>query len=277
MQRLFNIIRDFKEYVVLALLIVASLLLLSLNDNTQVRAIRSYTVALVGVLQDAVSVLPNFFALQRENELLRQLNVNLSDEVSRLREARLENIRLRELLGLKERFPFRLVPADVVGKSLHLQRNTITINAGSADGISPDMPIICETGLVGRIVATSSRYSIGRLVLNVDSRASAKVQRSRIVGILAWEGGELLQLRNVSRMDDVVPGDLVITSGYGSMFPPNIKIGIVAWAEDEKGGLFKRVLIKPSVDFTALEQVFVIAATVDSERVALEETYSKRK
>jgi rod shape-determining protein MreC len=277
MQRLFNIIRDFKEYVVLALLIVASLLLLSLNDNTQVRAIRSYTVALVGVLQDAVSVLPNFFALQRENELLRQLNVNLSDEVSRLREARLENIRLRELLGLKERLPFRLVPADVVGKSLHLQRNTITINAGSADGISPDMPIICETGLVGRIVATSSRYSIGRLVLNVDSRASAKVQRSRIVGILAWEGGELLQLRNVSRMDDVVPGDLVITSGYGSMFPPNIKIGIVALAEDEKGGLFKRVLIKPSVDFTALEQVFVIAATVDSERVALEETYSKRK
>jgi len=103
MQRLVNIVLLFREYFVVALLIVISLILLSSNDNTQIRAIRSYTVGFIGLFQDALSIVPNVLELKRENEILRQLNVNLSDEVNRLREARLENIRLRVLLGLKEK------------------------------------------------------------------------------------------------------------------------------------------------------------------------------
>lgn len=270
MQRLFNIIRLFKEYVFLAVLVILSLVLLSLNDNRQIRAIRSTTVGAIGIMQSALSIFPNVFALERENELLRELSVNLSDEVSRLREARLENMRLREMLALKERTPFRLVAADIVGKSLHLKRNTITINAGEADGIQPNMPIISETGVVGRIVATSSHYAVGQLLLNMDFRASVKIQRSRVTGILAWDGGPMLQMLNVSRAQDVVVGDLVMTSEYSSVFPPDVRVGIVSREQDREGGLFKDIAITPSVDFTMIEHVFVITAMPDSERVALE-------
>ena len=99
MQRLFNLIRLFKEYLVLGFFVIVSLVLLSANNNSQVRAIRSFTVGLVGAVQQALSVIPNVFELKHENEILRQLNVDLSDEVSRLRDARLEDMRLRSLLG----------------------------------------------------------------------------------------------------------------------------------------------------------------------------------
>ncbi len=270
MQRLFSIILLFKEYVILAFLLVLSLILLGANDNRQIRAVRSYTVGFIGILQDAVSVIPNVIDLKKENATLRQLNVNLSDEVSRLREARLENIRLRQMLGMKEQSPCGLITADVVGKSLHLMRNTITISVGDDDGVRPDMPIISERGLVGRVLMASSHYSIGQLMLNKDFRASAKIQRSRVDGIIAWDGGEFLHLRNVSKTQDVKEGDVVTTSEYSSLFPRDIKIGFVSHINEKGGELFKDVEVTPSADFPTLEQVFVVTALADTERINLE-------
>lgn len=270
MQRLINILLLFKEYVALTFLVVISLTLLSANDNSQVRAIRSYTVGFVGILQSALSVIPNVVELKRENEILRQLNVNLSDEVNRLREAQLENLRLRGLLEMKERGQFHLVPADVVGKSLHLLRNTITINVGENDGVRPDMPILSESGLVGKILATSANYSVGQLLINKDFRASAKIQRSRVDGIIAWDGEDVLHLRNVSKMQDVRAGDVVMTSEYSNIFPQDIRIGSVSAVIEKPGNLFKDVTVVPAVDFPSLEQVFVITARRDTERAALE-------
>ncbi|HMD13527.1 MAG TPA: rod shape-determining protein MreC [Bacteroidota bacterium] len=270
MQKLFNILVLFKEYVIFVVLLIVSLILLGTNDNTQIRAIRSYTIGFVGIFEQALSAIPNFVELKRENEILRQLNVNLSDEVNRLREARLENIRLRNLVGLKEQRPCTLITGDVVGKSLHLLRNTITLNIGESDGVKSDMPIISENGLVGRILITSSHYAIGQLMLNKDFRASAKIQRSRIDGIIAWDGGENLHLNNVAKSQDIRPGDVVMTSEYSNIFPRNVKIGFVSKVNEKPGNLFKEIEVTPSVDFSTLEQVFVIAAVNDAEREALE-------
>jgi rod shape-determining protein MreC len=270
MQRLLNILILFKEYVVLALLVIVSFILLGTNDNLQLRVIRSYTVGAVGMLQSVLSVIPNVFDLKRENDILRQLNVNLSDEVNRLREARLENIRLRSMVGLKEQRTFTMVTGDVVGKSLNLLRNTVTINVGEADGVRPDMPIIAETGLVGKVLLTSGHYAIGQLMVNKDFRASAKIQRSRVDGIIAWDGGETLQMKNVAKTQDVREGDVVLTSEYSNTFPRDIKVGFVSKVAEKPGNLFKEVRVTPSVDFSLLEQVFIVTSLQDTERVALE-------
>ncbi len=270
MERLINIILLFKEYIVLVILIIVSLVLLSNNDNRQLHAIRGYTIGFVGAMQNALSVIPNVFELKRENRILRQLNVNLSDEVNRLREARLENHHLHQMLSFKEQGKLPLLPADVVGKSLHLLRNTLTIAIGEQDGVRVDMPIICETGLVGKIIATSAHYSVGQLVLNKDFRVSAKVQRSRIVGIIAWDGGETLRLKNVAKKQDIREGDVILTSEYSNIFPRDIKIGTVVRISEKTGNLFKDVDVEPNVDFFTLEQVFVVTTVPDMERVSLE-------
>jgi rod shape-determining protein MreC len=270
MQRLLNILRLFKEYVVLALLTIVSLVLLSLNDNPQVRTIRAYTIGAVGMFQDIVSALPNIFALEKENTILRQQNVNLTDEVSRLREARLENTRLREMLRLREHSRHRLIAAEVVGKTTNLLRNTITLNIGERDGVRMHMPVVSEGGLVGRIVAVSNRYAVGQLMINRDFRASVKVQRSRVVGILAWIGGDHLELRNVAKTQDVAVGDVVMTSEYSNVFPRDLKVGVVTSVSEQEGGLFRHILVQPAVDFSTLEHVFIITSVPDAERTELE-------
>ena len=275
MQRILNIVLVFKEYLVAALLIVISLILLGSNDNKQIHAIRSYTVGAIGAMQNALSIIPNVFALKRENEVLRQLNVDLSDEVGRLRQARLENLKLREMVELKEHSQFRFAAADVVGKNLFLLRNTITLNIGEHENVKPDMPVVSAGGLVGRIIDVSPNYSIGQLMVNKDFRASAKVQRSRVDGIIAWDGGVVLRLKDVAKTQDVKEGDVVVTSEYSNIFPKNIKIGIVSKVSEKQGALFKDIEVTPGVDFSSLEQVFVVIAPIDSERVALEKKITR--
>ena len=270
MRRLYEFVFLFKEYLVVGVLLAVSVTLLALNDDSQIRTIRSVAVASVGMLQDALGIIPNYFDLRRENHVLRELNLTLADEVNRLREARLENLRLRQLLGLKERGEFGFVAANVIGKNLQLLRNTVTLDAGDRNGLRADMPIVTENGLAGKIVATSGRFAVAQILYNKDIRVSAKIERSRVDGIIRWEGGSALALQDVAKTLDVQAGDVVITSEYSSFFPPGIRIGVVSSARGAEGSLFQSVEVRPAVDFSRLEEVFVITSMPDSERIALE-------
>jgi rod shape-determining protein MreC len=251
LKRLYDIVLLLKEYVVVAVFLSVSVFLLAFNDTPQMRDIRAYAIVAVGLLQNSLSVLPNYLNLRRENEALRELNLALSDEVSRLREGKLENLRLRQLLNLKELGEHRYTGANIVGKNLQLLRNTITLDVGENEGVQVNMPIVSERGLVGKVISTTGHYSIGQILLNKDVRVSAKVQRSRVDGIVRW--------------------DLVITSDYSAFFPKGIKVGVVSETRPLPGSLFQAVTVKPAVDFTALEEVFVMQFKADSSRTVLEQ------
>jgi len=269
LERLYNLFLQFREYVLLAGLVVLSFILLSLNDKPQVKQIRTFATVAMGVVQNQLSFIPRYFQLKGENEALRRVNVELADEASRLREAKLENMRLRSLLGLKADSDRPLVAANVVSKNLTLLRNSLTLDAGTADGIQPSMPVLSELGLVGVVIAASENYSIANILWNTDFRASAKVQRSRVDGILAWDGQKLI-LKNIAKTLDVKAGDVLVTSDYSNTYPPDIRIGIISSVREEEGSLFREVVVTPSVNFVRLEQVFVLTAVPDSERVDLE-------
>jgi len=273
LQRIYQYLFLFKEYVLVTALVAVSVTLLVFNDNPQIRYIRSLTVGTLGAVQQTFSFLPNLSALRAENELLRSVNATLADEVNQLREARLEAIRLRSLIALRETSSVPLTAGRIVAKNLNLLRNTITIDIGEDRGVLVGNPIVTGEGLVGRIVAVSGSYAIGQLVLNVDFRASAKVQRSRADGIVAWDGTTLL-LKEVPKSLDVKVGDAVITSEYSNAFPPGIKIGIVTRIADIPNSLFQRIEMAPTVNFTMTEEVFVAGYQPSLERLALE---SRRK
>lgn len=275
-KRIYNIALIFKEYAVLAALLVVSLFLMALGDNTQVRHIRSVATVAFGVIQEQISFIPRYFALRGENDMLRQMNIDLADEASRLREARLENDRLRNLLGLKESYRYPLIAGKVIGKNLTLLRNTITLNVGTANGVQTHMPVVGDRGLVGVVSTVNDHFSIVRILLNADFRASAKIERSRVDGILAWDGDDLV-LTNVAKTLDVVAGDTVITSDYSSTYPPNIPIGIVRAVSEQQGSLFKRVYVSPGVNFVKLEEVFVVSYLPDTERLELEQPTPQKK
>jgi rod shape-determining protein MreC len=269
-KRLYHIFQLFRDYFLLALFVVVSIALLSYNDTNQIRALRSFTVLAVGTLQSVFGFVPDYFALSRENTVLRKENLSLSEEVNRLREARLENIRLRQLLDLKQRGEYRYVSANVVGKQQQPLRNSITIDVGERDSVRAGMPIVTEQGLAGRVVSTSSRYAVAQLLQHTDLRVSAKIQRSRVDGIIRWNEGATLLLTNVAKTLDVREGDVVMTSEYSSLFPQGIRIGIVESTRQSPGQLFLDIRVKPAADFARLEEVFVIRFVPDSSRVFLE-------
>jgi rod shape-determining protein MreC len=275
-KRIYDILLLFKEYAVLTGLLIASLILMALTDNTQIKHIRGVATVALGVVQEQLAFIPRYFGLLSENDLLRKMNIDLADEVNRLREARLENIRLRELLGLKELLAYKLVAARVIGKDLTLLRNTITLDVGRLDGVRAAMPVVGDGGLVGIVASVSDHFAVVRILLNVDVRASAKVQRSRVDGIIAWDGTSLL-LTNVSKTLDVQAGDVVITSEYSSTYPPGIRIGIVSEVTEQRGTLFKRVVVTPGVNFVKLEEVFVLSYLPSAERLELEQPSPSRK
>jgi rod shape-determining protein MreC len=266
---------EFREYALLAVLIVVSFVLITMNDNPQIKQIRSISTVVFGSVQEQLSFIPAYFGLKSENELLHHINVELADEAQRLREAKLENLHLRQMLGLKNQLSYKLIAGRVVNKNLTLMRNTITINVGSNDSVQQYMPVVSDGGLIGIVTTVTKHYSTLNILFNTDFRASGKVQRSRVDGIVMWDG-KTLSLKNVPKMRDVKVGDVVTTSEYSNTFPPDIRIGLVSDVREQPSSLFKTITIEPSVDFVKLETVFVMAYSQDKERLELEQRTSPR-
>ena len=264
-----------KEYLILSLLVVISLILIFSNDNSQVRFLRGVAVGFIGMIQSGVSAVPNVFEIEKENEYLREKNIELSNEISALKEAKLENLRLTKITGLKDKNISGVIIARIVNKSLVQARNTITLNVGESDSVKINMPVITDDGLVGRVVSTSGNYSIAQILYNRNLSISVKIQRSRVDGILNFDGAGNLIITNVPKSADVKAGDMIITSEYSNFFPAGIPVGIVG-EEGNLDNLFKKVIVKPTVSFSSLEEVFVLKHLPDKERLDLETLYFKK-
>jgi rod shape-determining protein MreC len=275
LKKLGYFILDLKEYITLAVLIVISLILIFLNDNPQIRFLRAAAITSFGTVQSGISAIPNVFEIERENKQLRESNIKLANEIASLKESKLENIRLTRLLNFKEKNILGVVSGKIINKSLLQTRNTITLNVGESDSVAINMPVVTDAGLVGRIVSTSKNYSIAQILFNKDLRVTVKVQRNRIDGILSYDGVSNIMVNNIQKSADVNVGDVIITSEYSNIYPAGIPIGIVS-ETGNLDNLFKKVVITPLVNFSILEEVFVLKFISSKERAELEKSFQKR-
>ena len=266
---------DLKEYLVLSFLVVISLILIFSNDNIQIRFLRAAAISSFGTVQSGLSAIPNVFELEKENKSYRETNIRLSNDIASLKEAKLENIRLTKMLNFKDKNTLGVVGAKIINKSLLQTRNTITLNVGESDSVHVNMTVITDDGLVGRIVATSKSYSIAQILYNKDLRITVKIQRNRLDGILSYDGVNNLMVSNIQKNADVQAGDIIITSEYSNMYPPGIPIGTVVEVGN-LDNLFKKVVVVPLVNFSILEEVFVLKYVPSKERADLEKTFRSK-
>jgi len=275
MKILLSYLGNLKEYIIFSVLVAASLILIFQNDNLQIRFIRAIAVNVIGVVQSGFSIIPNVFGLERENKYLRETNINLSKELSQLKESRLENLRLKQMLEFKQIVNYKIVTGKIIGKTLIQTRNNITLNIGERDSVRIGMPVITERGLVGKIVAASGNFSIAQILFNKELKVSAKDQRSRVDGIISWDGEGKLMMKNVSKSSDVMVGDVIITSEYSNYFPAGLPVGYVA-SVGTVDNLFKEIEVECFVNFEILEEVFVLKFLSDEERRNLEKTFNEK-
>lgn len=190
--------------------------------------------------------------LEKENKKLRAENINL-------RELQLENQVLRQQLQFAQENPgLDLIACQVVGRDPNNFLQFITIDKGLNDGLKKDMPVISEGYLVGKIVEIDKKTSKVFLITNPSSAVNALIQSSRATGIVRGELGFGLVIESVIQDVKVKKGDVVVTSGVGGVFPKGLALGEIESVEEKRSDVFQKATIKPYLDFTSLEVVFVI-------------------
>lgn len=270
MQRVIDFILRYREHIVALLLTVMALALMAVGDITQLGGFRALIIGGLGLAQRTFAWIPNPIALSQENRALQQINLELQQEVMRLRAAAAENEQLRRMLALQEQSTLRLLSASVVGKLTFRTRQFLTIDRGTADGVEPGMNVITDAGLVGVVIGASKHFALVQTLFNRDVRVSARLASSRLEGIITWDGFDYLVLQNVPKTERVQPGELVVTSSLSARFVPEIPIGTVRSVVADPTAMFYRITVQPAVAFGRLEHVFVVLQKPPEERLLLE-------
>jgi len=164
---------------------------------------------------------------------------------------------LEELLALRDRSNLQTMAAEIIAASASPDFRTLTIDKGTRQGLKPDMAVIAAAGIVGRVVVPSPAAAKVQLLIDRNAAAGALIERSRAQGVAIGGGDERLRLDYVSEVSDVVVGDLVVTSGIDGIYPKGFTLGYVDTVE-KNGPAYKRITIKPAVNFSSLETVLVV-------------------
>jgi rod shape-determining protein MreC len=229
----------------------------------------SLAMSVVMPLQEAIDDLAqgvrNFWTsyldllhVRAENVRLRQEVDELQGKLYRYEEAVLQQQRLRELLAFRsQEFP-NPVMAEVIGIDPSQWAEAVTVNKGSRDTLRKDIAVVTPQGLVGRTVEVAPHYATVLLITDRRSAVDALVQRTRARGIVVGKSRRLCELRYVDFHEDIRPGDMIISSGLGAVYPKGLLIGTVTSVRQKSYGLFHEVEVKPAVDLIKLEEVLVL-------------------
>jgi len=248
-----------RQFIVLACAVIIAIVLLTLESSEKLYVAKALTISVLAPVQKGISLVTQFWEIYHQNRHLRQLNTEISLENQMLREAQLENLRLRQLLSFRQKEKLTsILLAEVIAEQPTREMNSILIGSGSSLGVERNMAVVTSQGLVGRVVEVYSATALVQLLKDRNCPVSAMIQRSRVSGILTHEGGANFYLTNVPWRMDVVEGDDIVSSGLGGIFPKGLRLGQVSLVRHNERDLFKEIVVEPSVDFNSLEEVFVI-------------------
>lgn len=268
--------------------------------RTLLRFIQRYSNLLLFLLLEAIAVIlmvqGNDFQRSKIIGMNRQISGNIYTRVEGLREylhlkennldLSRENARLRNrvkvleeelslpLVNKLDESPgsFEYMPARVIRNSVFKQRNYLTLDRGRRQGVYRDMGVISDNGLVGIVLEASADYATVIPVLNLDFRLSVKLRSNDYSGILQWPGDSPRHalLSEIPFHVELTEGDTVVSSGFSSVFPEGIPVGLVESFSLEKGNFYD-IRVRLFTEFQQLHHVNVIRNFNREERLLLEQ------
>jgi len=203
---------------------------------------------------------------ERAEQLSREVN-RLKAEASGLSQLRQENERLERLLAFARARPDQqTVGAHVIGVRMDpggLQ--VVTIDRGAEDGLKRMMPVVTADGVVGRVHTLAAHSADVLLIVDRNSSVAVRVDRSRARANVRGQGGPgPCRLDYALRSDDLIEGDLLVTSGTDGVFPRGLPVGKVTRVRRAGYGLYQAAEVVPAADVNKLEEVLVLVAGAPS-------------
>jgi rod shape-determining protein MreC len=237
-----------------------------------VDAVTPFEKSIVWFQRGIAGLWHNYFYLRgvrRENRDLKLEIERLRIEQVRLNEDAEQARRLQALLGFKEQFISKTLPAQVIGSSGSEQSRSIYIDKGSRDGVRPDMAVITADGIVGKVLRVFRTTSQVLLVDDQTSGVGAILEKSRLQGVLRGTPLGEVVLEKVMSDEAVQPGEKVVTSGGDQIFPKGLAVGTVTKVSPG-AELFLNIRVKPAADLSRLEEVLVITQQLEKEPALLD-------
>lgn len=257
--------------VIIFLLLLALLLFLPRQSQEWLSHVGGPLVGILEVplhsvasLHDSISeIWNNYIALQNvweENRHLRQEIQRLQGEQNLLREQAIIATQFQQLLAYQETAPMTTLPARIIGRNVSNWYRAIIINKGDRDGIKPEMGVITNAGVVGRVIRVNPTTAIVLLLSDPNVAITGMVQNTRDEGIIQGTPQGTIHMKYLPPLSPVQPGDPVVTSGLTGDFPRGLQIGQVQQVTKADTDLFQLGEIDPIVDFSKLEGVLVITS-----------------
>ncbi len=268
---MFKLLKEYRFYVTIAMLVLLPILAMNISpkEKDELGTIDRTILMVTSPVQEVINwtvdhtatLFQNYIFLvnlnKNYNELVEE-NRKLNNVIHNFSEMEQENKRLRSLLDFQKKIEEKTVTAQVIAKDVSLEFKSIRLNKGSKAGIEKGMPVVTHEGVVGKVLRTTTEYSDVITALDDLSAIDSIVQRSRSHGVFEGAGDLNGILKYVLRTDDIEVGDTVITSGLDQIFPKGMLVGTVTKVVKKSYGISQEVQVKPSVDFTKLEEVFVL-------------------
>jgi rod shape-determining protein MreC len=224
---------------------------------------------LSGTLYQIQTDISSYFKLREQNQKLTEENVFLKNTLFNSLGAAIQLDTLQV-----ESSHYIVRSATIINNSYMRSNNHLTLQIGSADGVTTQMGVVAADGVIGIIDQVGTHYSTAMSVLHSKSSISVMLKKSGHFGSLIWDGKSPYQMQfvDVARMAPVQIGDTVVTDGRSTIFPKNIPIGTVSSFELDRSENFFIIQVDLFHDMTRSGQVYVIENVMAEQIKELEST-----
>ncbi len=275
MRNLFKFIIRYHVTVLFIILESISFSITIQNNFYQRSSFLNSTAEISGNIYRVYSSVIEYFNIIHENDKLALENTALR---KLLKSNYIDyNPKIQHTNDLLYKQKYDYINAKVINNSVFRQANYITLNKGKHQGIKPDMGVINSQGIVGIIKDVSPNFSIVIPAININAHISAKIKKSDYFGTLSWNGLDYRYalLNEIPFHIKIAKGDTVVTSGYSSIFPEGIMIGVIKNFNFNEGNDFYNIDVTLSTDFMNLNHVNVICNLLKDEQKELENSINK--
>jgi len=247
---------------VFVLFMCLSLYMLNAKDKQKQTVVDFVFSSILYLPQSVVSYSMHLRSLSDENTILRKENAKLKLEIDLAKEYSIENERLKKLLLFENNWNYPIILTQIVGYNPGAYTTTVIINNGETDSIFYGMPVFTTNGLVGKVSKVFPSHSMVQLLSDLNSRVSVISQRSRVLGTVFSRDKDDMQIQ-VSSYADLIPGDTLVTSGFGGIYPKGIPVGVLTKLDKNDSEVLSYGSIKLLQHIESLEEVFVIRKNMD--------------
>lgn len=200
--------------------------------------------------------------LEEENSKLKEENRKLNSMLVEYYDLKKENDELYRFYDIKkENDDFKIVPSTVISRDPNENFYGFVLDKGSDDGISENDPVITENGLVGFVCEVNLKSCKVTAVISPDAKVGAIDKKTENQGIITgtpeYSDKNIAVMKNISAQHKMEKGDIIVTSGYGGLYPKNIRIGTVYSLNYDYSGM-PVVLVEPYEDVRTIISAAVI-------------------